>query len=77
MLRRKEVDLTATAPGPRGGMGALQAAEERFPRHGGILLGSFSLPHFNENFDKEIGIIHSDLKFKFEEWLDQLVKSNL
>lgn len=73
----KNLILTATAPGPRGGMGVLQAAEDRFPRHGGTLLGSFSLPHFNENFDKEKGIIQPDLKFKFEEWLDQLVKSNL
>lgn len=45
--------LMATAPGGRGGLGVLEAAEKRFPLHGGNIVGTFSLPFFNDNFDKE------------------------
>jgi NAD(P)H-dependent FMN reductase len=73
----KKLILTATAPGPRGGLGVLEAAEERFPRHGAEIIGTFSLPHFNENFDKEKGITQPDLKIKFDEWMtEQLRKLN-
>jgi chromate reductase, NAD(P)H dehydrogenase (quinone) len=78
-LRPKCVDgknliFTSTAPGPRGGMSVLEAAESRFPRHGGILLGTFSLPQFDENFDKKRGIIQPDLKVKFDLWIEEVIK---
>jgi NAD(P)H-dependent FMN reductase len=44
--------LMATAPGARGGLGVLEAAEKRFPLHGGNIVDTFTLPFFNDNFDK-------------------------
>ena len=49
----KPMLLMATAPGGRGGLGVLEAAEKRFPLHGGNIVGTFTLPFFNDNFDKE------------------------
>lgn len=45
--------LMATATGPRGGLGVLEAASKRFPLHAGNVVDTFTLPHFNDNFDKE------------------------
>lgn len=49
----KPMLLMATAPGARGGLGVLEAAEKRFPLHGGNIVDTFTLPFFNDNFDKE------------------------
>ncbi|MCU7613383.1 NAD(P)H-dependent oxidoreductase [Chryseobacterium sp. GMJ5] len=49
----KPMLLMATAPGARGGLGVLEAAEKRFPLHGGNIVATFTLPFFNDNFDKE------------------------
>lgn len=48
----KPMLLMATAPGARGGLGVLEAAEKRFPLHGGNIVDTFTLPFFNDNFDK-------------------------
>ncbi|MGL6119174.1 MAG: NADPH-dependent FMN reductase [Fusobacteriaceae bacterium] len=61
----KKLVLLATAPGPRGGLSVMETAQARFPRHGATILGSFSLPKFQENFDME------DKKIKSEEWKDK------
>jgi len=45
--------LMATATGPRGGLGVLEAASKRFPLHAGNVVDTYSLPQFNDNFDKE------------------------
>ncbi|KPE52345.1 NADPH-dependent FMN reductase [Chryseobacterium indologenes] len=44
--------LMSTSPGGRGGAGVLEAATKRFPFHGGNIVETFSLPFFNDNFDK-------------------------
>jgi chromate reductase, NAD(P)H dehydrogenase (quinone) len=54
MFEDKEVLLLSTAPGPRGGISALQHAKERFPIHGANIVGSFTLPKFGENFSNEV-----------------------
>lgn len=54
----KPIFLMATSPGGRGGASVLEIAGKRFPRNGGIILETFSLPYFNENFSREKGIIH-------------------
>lgn len=54
--------LMATATGPRGGLGVLEAASKRFPLHAGNIVDTFSLPHFNDNFDKEAQKISNDEK---------------
>ncbi len=51
--KEKPMLLMATAPGGRGGLGVLEAAEKRFPLHGGNIIDTFTLPFFNDNFDKE------------------------
>lgn len=44
--------LMSTSPGGRGGAGVLEAASKRFPFHGGNIVETFSLPFFNDKFDK-------------------------
>jgi len=58
----KPMLLMATAPGGRGGLGVLEAAEKRFPLHGGNIVGTFTLPFFNDNFDKEAQKISNEEK---------------
>jgi chromate reductase len=45
--------LMSTSTGPRGGVGVLESALNRFPRHDATILGSYSLPSFYENFCKD------------------------
>lgn len=54
--------LMATSPGGRGGAGVLEAATKRFPFHGGNIIDTFSLPFFNDNFDKAVQKISNDEK---------------
>jgi chromate reductase len=54
--------LMATAPGARGGAGVLEASSKRFPLHGGNIIDTFSLPFFNDNFDKESQKISNEEK---------------
>ena len=61
----KYLILLATAPGPRGGLSVLEAAQDRFPRHGANVLGTLSLPKFSENFDIEKNT------FKTVEWKNE------
>jgi NAD(P)H-dependent FMN reductase len=65
----KNMILLSTSPGPRGGQGVMNAALDRFPRHGAVLLGHFSLPNFKENFDVEKGILNPELNRVFKEVL--------
>ncbi|KAA0130641.1 NAD(P)H-dependent oxidoreductase [Chryseobacterium sp. SN22] len=58
----KPMLLMATAPGGRGGLGVLEAASKRFPLHGGNIVDTFTLPFFNDNFDKETGRISNEEK---------------
>jgi chromate reductase, NAD(P)H dehydrogenase (quinone) len=46
----KKMFLMATSPGARGGASVLEMAKNRFPFNGGTVVGSFSLPSFNDNF---------------------------
>ncbi len=52
--------LMATAPGGRGGLGVLEAASKRFPIHAGNIIETFTLPFFNDNFDREAGKISNE-----------------
>lgn len=64
--------LLSTSPGPRGGLGVMEAAISRFPYHGANIVGSFSLPNFSSNFDGTNGILDAELKNKFEEILNKI-----
>jgi chromate reductase len=65
MFADKKLILVSTAPGARGGISALEAAKDRFPRHGGEIVMSFSLPNFGQNFSPENGIFNESLFYDF------------
>lgn len=62
VFQEKPMLLMATSPGARGGSSVLDIAKNRFPRNGANVIATFSLPSFNDNFDKEKGISNEDLK---------------
>ena len=53
VFQQKPMLLMATSPGPRGGASVLDIAKNAFPRYGGQIKATFSLPSFNTNFDLE------------------------
>jgi len=53
--------LMATSPGARGGGTVLEIAKGRFPYMGGNIVGAFSFPSFNENFENGV-VINEELK---------------
>lgn len=57
VFQEKPMLLMATSPGGRGGASVLGIAQNLFPRYGGNIKASFSLPSFNDNFDLEAGKI--------------------
>jgi NAD(P)H-dependent FMN reductase len=59
-FQEKPMLLLATSPGARGGSTVLDIAVKRMPFQGGIVKGSFSLPSFNENFDRKKGEISNE-----------------
>lgn len=65
LFEQKKVLLLSTAPGARGGISVLQAAMDRFPRHGAEIVGHFSLPNFGQNFTREQGILNEELRAAF------------
>ncbi|WP_339754089.1 NAD(P)H-dependent oxidoreductase [uncultured Winogradskyella sp.] len=62
----KPMLLMATSPGARGGATVLEIAQGRFGYMGGNIVGSFSLPSFDDNF--------SDGKITNEELNNQLLE---
>ncbi|MGX9985809.1 NAD(P)H-dependent oxidoreductase [Soonwooa purpurea] len=63
--------LMATSPGARGGAGVLEAANKRFPLHGGNIIETFSVPFYNDNLSKTEGLINAD---KINELQEKIVK---
>lgn len=49
-LTGKRILLMSTAPGTRGGASSLEYCKGIFPRFGGKVIASFSVPSFGENF---------------------------
>jgi chromate reductase, NAD(P)H dehydrogenase (quinone) len=76
MFENKKMLLLSASDGARGGASVMAAAIDRFPRHGALLIGSFSLPDFYQNFNDNEGITDVDLKEKLLGLIDQ-VSSNL
>lgn len=72
MFTGKKMILLSTATGKRGGLGVMEAAQIRFPKHGADIIGSFSLPLFRETFDPNTGIIDEDLKEEFDGFLAEM-----
>lgn len=61
VFNNKKILLLSTSTGARGGISVLEAALKRFPFNGGVIVGSMSLPSFNENFKDSVGITNPDL----------------
>ena len=78
LFANKKMLLLSTAPGARGGQSVMETALARFPRHGAEIIGNFSLPKFQENFEEKRGIINEELSTKFEKLInDTKTKLNL
>ena len=60
-LHGKKILLMSTSPGKRGGAAALEYCKNQFPRFGGEVVESFSLPLFYENYDSEKGVIVNEV----------------
>jgi NAD(P)H-dependent FMN reductase len=61
----KKMLLLSTSPGGRGGATVLAAAASTFPRLGGDVIATFSLPSYGDNFSTANGIQNEDLKQTF------------
>jgi NAD(P)H-dependent FMN reductase len=70
-FEKKKIVLVSTSPGGRGGKGVMEAALARFPIHGAIILGNFSLPKFQDNFDENKGILDQDLEISFNKFIEK------
>jgi NAD(P)H-dependent FMN reductase len=66
MLEGKPTVLLSAAPGPRGGLTVLQAAVDRFPRHGALIAGHMALPRFNETFHPVHGLVDAELRAELD-----------
>ncbi len=72
MFGNKKVLLLATSTGQGGGRNVLENAVKRFPKHGAVIAGHFSLPRFNDNFSAEKGIADESLRRDFDTLINQI-----
>lgn len=61
VFQDKKMFLMSTSPGGFGGGNSMALAQKNFPDWGAIIIESFSLPKFYENFDAENGVINPEL----------------
>lgn len=66
----KPILLMATSPGARGGLTVLEIAKNRFPFNGGLVVETFHLPSFNENFLENKGIINENLSQQLQQKIE-------
>ena len=70
----KPMLLMATSPGARGGASVLTLAKGSFPHLGGNIVADFSLPSFQNNFEKD-RIINEELQEQLATEVQKLTKS--
>jgi len=68
----KKMFLLATSPGARGGSSVLETATKRFPFNGGVVVSTFSLPSFHQNFKDGMGITNENLKNQLQEVIKKI-----
>ena len=56
----KKLLVLSTSPGGRGGSSSLEIGLKRFPFDGAEIVGSMSLPSFNQNFSETDGITNAE-----------------
>ncbi|TRW25698.1 NAD(P)H-dependent oxidoreductase [Flavobacterium zepuense] len=66
----KPLLLMSTSPGKHGGKNALEAAKISLAWYGGNIRATFSLPSFEENFDKSAGKISNK---EYDDALQQII----
>lgn len=71
----KSMFLLSTSPGPRGGASVMEIATNRFPRNGGKILETFSLPEFDKNFSSGKGITDPILLDKLEQKIKHVLEA--
>lgn len=71
VYENKKMILLSTSPGPGGAKSVLASANTSMPFFGAQVLGSLSLPSFNDNFDLENSKIKNT---EFNQQLTDLVK---
>ena len=71
----KPLFLMSASPGGRGAQTVLGQAQSYFPYLGGKVVGVFSLPFFQKNFNETDGISNADLKAQFAEQLNAFAKA--
>ena len=69
---QKPILLLATSPGKRGGSNVLSLAANRFPYDGALVVNTFSLPSFYENFNPDEGITDAEKKRELLEKINAL-----
>lgn len=62
----KPMLLMSTSPGGYGGGNVMETAKKFLPQFGAEIIETFSLPKFQENFRKDLGIIHPEYKRELE-----------
>lgn len=67
VFNNKKVLLLSTSPGGRGGSSVMEIGLKRFPFDGAIIVGSMSLPSFNQNFTDSEGITNPEFLAKVKE----------
>lgn len=75
-LMNKKLLLLSTSPGARGGLSVLTTAMERLPRHGGEIVGTFSLPEFETNFPPLKDVTSSEIGKSFFDLVHEIQKKN-
>ena len=68
----KKMLLLSTSPGGRGGKGVMDTVLVRFPIHGANIIGHFSLPQFQLNFDKQQGVVNPELKVIYDNLIESV-----
>ncbi|NJB70097.1 NAD(P)H-dependent FMN reductase [Saonia flava] len=74
-LEGKKILLMSTSPGKGGAKSSLGVISSSFPRFGGEIVSSFSLPSFNTNFNEEKGITDSELSDAYKDALNDFLSS--
>lgn len=73
----KKLLLLSTSPGARGGISVLTEAIERLPRHGGEIVGTFSLPEFETNFPLLQDASSTEIGQSFFDMVNEIQKNKL
>lgn len=76
VFRKKPMLLMSASTGRLGGANVMNAAKEVFPRNGGNIIETFSLPSFDSTFDDNKGVIEpqllSDLEKKIASFKEKI-----